>query len=312
MAQILKAHGSKNDIFVAPLTPADVPDVQAFVRNLCDRSSPLGGADGIYFYDARPQTPQAWFFNPDGSTAELCGNGMRCLGRVILDQRDAGQATIRSGETEYTVTRAPVTPEGVHQIRLEHPAVTFRDTDAPDLTALLSAGPLTALTVPNPHLVAIVAEYQEPDLIAAGQILAKRHGPNLSFLLPVAQDEVFVRTFERGAGLTASCASGMVAARAVYSRLGHAALDQPVIIHNAGGVATVSLRDWRPILQGNATYVYRAEIDPAAPLPANPPVITEQFDDESNAYRNLEYHNELWLDKHGIVTAVASDAVPGS
>src|ERR1700722_11595851 len=98
MAEILKAHGSQNDIFVAARTPADFAsgaDLREFVRALCDRDGPLGG-DGIYFYDASAAVPQAWFFNPDGSAAEFCGNGMRCLGRVILDLRGVEEASIQS------------------------------------------------------------------------------------------------------------------------------------------------------------------------------------------------------------------------
>jgi diaminopimelate epimerase len=306
MAEILKAHGSKNDIFVAQLTPGDFrsdADLREFVRALCDRTGPLGG-DGIYFYDAAPSIPEAWFFNPDGSSAEFCGNGMRCLGRVILDQRGAGEAVIRSGSTEYTVSRGETTPEGVSQIRLEHPRVSFGPIEAaiPDLDPALT---FTSVTVPNPHLIALTDKYVESGLVAMGETIARRRdlwpaGANLSVLLPVAQDEIFVRTFERGAGLTASCGSGMVAARAVYSRLGHAGPDQPVIIHNAGGVAAVSLRDWHPILQGNATYLYRADVDPAAPLP--PAVARERFDEESRAYSFFDGQNGQWLSTHHIET----------
>ena len=125
MAEILNAHGSQNDIFVTALTPGDfatASDLRAFVRNLCDRNGPFGG-DGVYFYDAGRPVPEAWFFNPDGSAAEFCGNGMRCLGRVILDLRGTDAALIRSGQHEYTVRRGPATAEGVRQVRLEHPAV---------------------------------------------------------------------------------------------------------------------------------------------------------------------------------------------
>lgn len=295
MTEILKAHGSRNDIFVAPLTPGDFPSdarLREFVRALCDRGGPLGG-DGIYFYDAAPAVPRAWFFNPDGSSAEFCGNGMRCLGRVILDLRGEDQAVIKSGQTRYTVSRAPASPQGVRRIRLEHPQVAFQQVDAP-VKDLDPGWTFTALTVPNPHLVTLVSEYAEADLVAMGETLALRRGPNLSFLLPVAADDVFVRTYERGAGLTASCGSGMVAARAAWSRLGRAPQDLPVTIHNAGGVAEVALRDWHPVLAGNATYVYRAELDPAAPLP--PAVEVEDFTEERAAYSAFDYHNERWLD----------------
>jgi diaminopimelate epimerase len=61
MAEILNAHGSKNDIFVAAMTPRDFAsddDLRGFVRRLCDRGGRFGG-DGVYFYDAVPDLPQA-------------------------------------------------------------------------------------------------------------------------------------------------------------------------------------------------------------------------------------------------------------
>jgi len=285
MTEILNAHGSRNDIFVIALRPGDFTsdtDLRAFVRNLCDRAGPFGG-DGVYFYDAAGPVPEAWFFNPDGSAAEFCGNGMRCLGRVILDQRGADAAEIRSGGREYTVRRGPATPEGVRQVRLEHPAVDF-DPQTPvvagrspavqaSLPELDPALAFTAVAVPNPHLVAVVEKYVESDLVAMGEQVAARHetfpaGANLSLLLPFESAEVFVRTYERGAGLTASCGSGMAAARAVYSRIGRADPERDVLIRNAGGMATASLRvrggRWFPVLEGNATFVYRADVDPAA------------------------------------------------
>ncbi len=302
MTEILKAHGSRNDIFLAPLTPDDFATdagLREFVRALCARSGPLGG-DGIYLYDAATSVPRAWFFNPDGSSAEFCGNGMRCLGRVILDLRGTDEAVIMSGSTSYTVSRGQTTTDGVHQIRLEHPEVEFQYIERP-IPELDPALTFTSVTVPNPHLIALVDKYVESCLVAMGETVAARHdlfpdGANLSVFLPVSQDDVFVRTFERGAGLTASCGSGMAAARAAYSRLGQADQDQPVTIHNSGGVATVSLRDWHPVLQGNATYIYRADIDPAAPLP--PAVEVEQFAGEAAAYASLEAQNLRWLDTH--------------
>ena len=142
MAEILNAHGSQNDIFVTALKPGDFAsdtDLRAFVRSLCDRNGPFGG-DGVYFYDAARTVPEAWFFNPDGSAAEFCGNGMRCLGRVILDQRGAETAEIHSGTRDYTVRRGATTPEGVRQVRLEHPAVDFTPR-YPDVSVVAGRNP---------------------------------------------------------------------------------------------------------------------------------------------------------------------------
>ena len=317
MAEILNAHGSKNDIFVIAMTPRDFAsdeDQRAFVRRLCDRSGPFGG-DGIYFYDATPRIPEAWFFNPDGSSAEFCGNGMRCLGRVVLDQRGADAAVIRSGQAEYTVRRAATTGEGVRQIGLEHPAVDFipqapvvagrNPLTAARLPELDPALEFTAVTIGNPHLVALVDKYVESDLIAMGERVAARPdvfpaGANLSVLLQLEPAEVFVRTFERGAGLTASCGSGMAASRAVYSRITPADPERRVTVRNAGGMATVSLTvrqgRWHPVLEGNATFVYRAEVDPAA-LARD---AVEPCDDEVRAYAALDERNAARLREAGV------------
>jgi diaminopimelate epimerase len=328
MAEILHAHGSKNDIFVAEMTPRDFTsdaELSSFVRRLCDRTGPFGG-DGIYFYDARPDIPQAWFFNPDGSSAEFCGNGMRCLGRVVLDRREADSAVIRSGPQEYTVRRAPSTAQGVQQISLEHPAVDFSPEQPvvaghPQLTQarlpeLDPALRFTAVTIPNPHLVALIDKYVESDLVAMGERIAARPeefpvGANLSVLLPLGPAEVFVRTFERGAGLTASCGSGMAAARAVYSRTGHADPDRQMLVRNAGGVATVSLRTrldrWHPVLEGNATFVYRAEVDPAALAQGRPvPGDREVCSADIAAYAVLDEQNAARLRAAGIESAALS------
>jgi len=328
MAEILNAHGSKNDIFVVAMTPRDFAsgdDLRAFVRRLCDRAGPFGG-DGIYFYDAAPAVPEAWFFNPDGSSAEFCGNGMRCLGRVILDLRGTDQALIRSGQAQYTVRRGATTREGVRQISLEHPAVDF----SPRTPVVRSRNPLTrarlteldpsleftAVTIGNPHLVAIVDKYVESDLIAMGERVATRPdvfpaGANLSVLLPLEPAEVFVRTFERGAGLTASCGSGMAASRAVYSRVSAIDPERKVIVRNAGGMATVSLQvrqgRWHPVLEGNATFVYQAEVDPAVlacgDYGARAARDREFRPDEDRAYATLEARNTARLRAAGVETA---------
>jgi diaminopimelate epimerase len=161
------------------------------------------------------------------------------------------------------------------------------------------------VTIPNPHLVALVDKYVESDLVAMGEQIAARHelfpaGANLSVLIPLSAHEVFVRTFERGAGLTASCGSGMAAARAVYSRVGRAGPERDVTIRNAGGTATASLRvrdgRWFPVLEGNATFVYRADVDPRHLTRAT----REPYPDEIRAYATQADENSARLRALGI------------
>lgn len=301
--KLVKTHGSLNEIFALEATPgawASDAGLREFVRRVCDRSSWTGGSDGIYLYDPSGPNAQAWFFNPDGSSAEFCGNGMRGLGRLILDLRGTDTEVVNSGGRDYTVHRAPSTPEGVRQVLLELPPLRFDDAELP--------GPFagfTAVAVPNPHVIAIVAEYSEPDLIELGKRAGEAfaEGANVSFLQPLDDAEVFVRTFERGAGLTPSCGSGVVASRAAYSRATGLDPARRLVVRNAGGVAAASIqvRDgaWYPALEGNATVVYRAEVD----LAGNQAGPVEWAAEENSAYATLEERNTTYLKSHGIETA---------
>src|SRR5580704_19589565 len=306
--RLMKTHGSLNEIFALEAAPGDwgsEAELRAFVRAVCDRDSWTGGSDGIYLYDAGGPGARAWFFNPDGSSAEFCGNGMRGLGRLILDLRGTDTEVVNSGGRDYTVHRAASTPEGVRQVLLELPPLRFDDAELP-----APFGGFTAVAVPNPHVIAVVDEYSEPDLIELGkradEVFAA--GANVSFLQPLdgtgdAAAEVFVRTFERGAGLTPSCGSGVVASRAAYSRVSGLDPARRLVVRNAGGVAAASIqvRDgaWYPVLEGNATVVYSAEVDSqgnqAGPL--------EEAADENAAYAALDERNTAYLKGHRIQTA---------
>ncbi len=303
--RLVKTHGSLNEIFALDAAPdaweSDAA-LREFVRRVCDRSAWTGGSDGIYLYDAGPRRAEAWFFNPDGSSAEFCGNGMRGLGRLILDLRGTDTEVIASGGRDYTVHRAAPTSEGVRQVLLELPPLRFDDAALPEpFTGF------TAVAVPNPHVIAVVAEYSEPDLIELGkradEVFAA--GANVSFLLPLADGatpEVFVRTFERGAGLTPSCGSGVVASRAAFSRVSGLDPERRVVVRNAGGVAaaSVQVRDgaWYPVLEGNATVVYSAETGPDGSQ-AGP---VEWAADENAAYGTLNERNIVFLKSFGIET----------
>jgi diaminopimelate epimerase len=301
--RLVKTHGSLNEIFALDATPAAWPsdaELRAFVRQVCDRSAWTGGSDGIYLYDAGAPHAQAWFFNPDGSSAEFCGNGMRGLGRLVLDLRGTDTEIVSSGGRDYTVHRAPSTPEGVRQVVLDLPPLRFDDTPLPE-----PFDGFTAVAVPNPHVISVVREYSEPDLIELGkradEVFAA--GANVSFLRPLDDGEVFVRTFERGAGLTPSCGSGVVASRAAYSRVTGLDPAERLVVRNAGGVAaaSVQVRDgaWYPVLEGNATVVCTVEVNGDGTQAGR----IEYAAAENAAYVALNERNAAYLKSAGIETA---------
>lgn len=327
---LTKAHGSRNDIFVVDGAPHDhFPSADELTRAvglLCDRRRGLGG-DGVYFVaDGDDGTARAWFYNPDGSEALLCGNGMRCAGRILLDRHQAESVVVHQGPYSFTVRDRGRTPHGVRQVSVELPAVDF----APAEPIVAEAGAhgeyvdrllpafhpsrhVTAVAVPNSHLITLVDSYDEAELVETGRRVAGSPdvfpiGANLSFVLPLSDgevDEVFVHTYERGAGLTPSCGSGVAASRATLSRLGLVEPERPVTVRNPGGIARSLLQPvgdvWRPLLEGNATLVYQAELDPAVLLGDGPVEFSGEVNmAEIGAFVELSRENMKVLHEAGI------------
>lgn len=321
---ITKTHGSRNEIFVidgAPDALLPAGEVARAVERLCDRELGPGG-DGAYFVeDGGDGTARAWFFNPDGSPSLLCGNGMRAVGRLLLDRHAAESVLVHTGPYSFAVRHVEPTPHGVRRVAVELPAVDFApaepivaDVAYPFVDRTLPAyhpsRPVTAVAVPNSHLITVVDAYDEDELVATGLRIAADAatfpiGANASFVLPLGEDEVFVRTFERGAGLTPSCGSGIAASRAALSRLGLVEPDRPVLVRNAGGPARSWLQErggsWQPLLEGNATVVYRTELEPSALLGSGALKWEEESDPaEASAFAALHEENAEALRARGV------------
>lgn len=319
---LLKVHGSMNDIFIIEEPPEalfPVADISPFVQLLCDRSGPFGG-DGVYFLDAQAKPVTARFFNPDGSPAKFCGNGMRAVGRLLLERSGEEEVTVWSDGVDFKVRRAAPTAEGVIQTVVDLPPVDF-DPQVPIVAgggthvdevmpALHPAQRYTALAVPNSHLVSMVSSYDRAELVEAGERLAATPevfpiGANISHVIPLAHSEVFIHTYERGAGLTMSCGSGVAAARAVCSKLGIFDPGERVVMRNPGGVSRAWLRSvngqWLPSLEGNATFVYRTAIDASVLLEkASVPIDLDADREEIAAFGALDDANMKTLRAAGV------------
>jgi diaminopimelate epimerase len=298
---IVHCHGSGNDF---PLVDAralalDEPVWAELARLLSDRDGPVGG-DGLLALTAG-DLDHAFgmrMWNADGSEAETCLNGLRCVARAGLSATGADRARVRLATSSAEVWAAPELAPGVATYGERAGPV---ETDAAafpigDLTGewidrplpWLGAQPFTAVRMPNPHLVGFVDRVNEDALIAAG--LACEAAPawlpnraNVSFVEVRGAAELYVRTFERGVGLTDSCGSAMAAATWAACRTGRMAWDADATVRNRGGLVRATAgRDGSVTLLGNATWEWAGEIevaDGAVRL-----AVAERFDEEVAAW----------------------------
>lgn len=300
-----KCHGSGNDfpmIDARALSLDDATWARVAVA-LADRRGPVGGdglllltrGDGAHEFGMR-------MFNSDGSEAETCLNGLRCVARAGFEALGLDTATVRLKTSQARVARDPDLAPGVFTIRevagpvgLDVAEWPMRTSAARVLDAVIpeldGARRFTAVAIPNPHLVSFVDTIDERELVALGERCEAApewlpNRANVSFVTLDAEDALFVRTFERGVGLTDSCGSAMAASTFAACLTGRLPFGTEATVFNRGGlVRAAAERDGMVRLSGNATYEYDGSIE-IGTAGAGSVEIRETFAAERAAWRD--------------------------
>lgn len=283
--EIVKCHGSGNDfILVDAIGDTSVKDVdrEHFARIACDRISGIG-SDGILVVERNSKGLCVMdMLNPDGTHAEMCGNGIRCVARIATERNYITDGVIASGGRIYPVKRGKRLAEGVDSFAVDIPLrlwsqdfAFFEDGQEHIGKPIMELHPelrFTALSPGNPHIVAAVENINMELLEELGQRVKNlKHlfpnGVNISFYQLISSDEIFVATYERGAGITLSCGTAMTSSATAAVLLGIVAEGTHLSVRNRGGkvFCTTRIANGQPTttLEGNATieWLGRAAID---------------------------------------------------
>ena len=213
-----KMHGIGNDFpiineFDGEVIPeADKPEA---CRILCHRNFGVGG-DGVLFVEPSEVADIGYrMFNPDGSEAEMCGNGIRCFGDFVY------RKGILKQDKMTVETRAGIKTE-------------FLDGE---LDVLDTKFNLTAISVGNPHAIIFVDDVDEVDInkygpaIEAHEVFPEKI--NVHFVEVISKNEGKMITWERGAGVTLACGTGATSTAISGFKLG--LFDENVLLHLPGG-----------------------------------------------------------------------------
>lgn len=280
----LRGHGTANDFVLLPdhdgtrYGPALDPGL---VRALTDRRRGLGG-DGVIrvvrssvlqalgaTLPAAPNEPAAeWFMdyvNADGSTAEMCGNGIRVLVRHLIDAGlvdTGGPVPIGTRAGVLTVTPQP---DGTLAVDMgaPDPRLSGHPVDVA-LPGLRARG--TSVAIPNPHAVVSVADLDGLGPLSSTPRVTPAvlypHGTNVEFVVRRGPAHVAMRVWERGVGETQSCGTGVCAVAWVAMREDRAAPGTSYRVDVPGGTLHVTAgEDGRLVLRGPAVVVAQGEVD---------------------------------------------------
>jgi diaminopimelate epimerase len=266
----LKMHGLGNDFVVLDSRRHAVALGANEIRALADRRTGIG-CDQVILLEP-PRHPAAQLFmlirNADGSEAEACGNATRCIAAFV--HRETGEPRIRI-ETAAGLLETEALPDGSIAVDMgpartgwrEIPLAEAMDTDRIDL----ALGPLSApvcTNIGNPHATFFVDDIEAVDLTRLGPPLECHplfpQRANIGVASVRDRQNIRLRVWERGAGITQACGSGACAAVVAAHRRGLA--DRRAIVALDGGALDIAWRkDGHVIMTGPAKLSFNGVFD---------------------------------------------------
>ncbi len=276
----LKVEGLGNDFLIVDAAKFDIPETEAFARRVCDRNFGVG-ADGVLYYKPSKKGDFTMrILNSDGSEAEMCGNGIRCMARWAYETGRV-RATEMNVETlgGMRVCRLNLNKDGtVADVTVDMGAPKLARSNLPMTGPGTYLGqmfemepghtvPASAVSMGNPHFILFTQASIEKAKEIGPRLERHEWFPrrtNVEFAEPVSGREINLVVWERGAGLTLACGTGACAA-AVASALGsYTEFDREVKVNLPGGSLFITVpkdlsRVW---MRGPATFVFAGQLDP--------------------------------------------------
>ena len=272
-----KYHALGNDYLVLDPEEADEPPTPGQIRRICHRNFGIG-SDGILFGPS-PSSVATFalrIFNPDGSEAEISGNGLRIFSRYLWDRK-------RVDSTPFTVSTAGGTVTcsaraGGRSITVEMGQVRFSSgripMTGPEREVLDEEIELEGrlyrffgANIGNPHCVLPMSEVSAKIAQRLGPLIETHpffpNHTNVQFLQILDRENIRIEIWERGAGYTLASGSSSTAAAAVAYKMG--SVDPQITVQMPGGKLRLEIsEDYHMTMTGPATRVGSIELDPEA------------------------------------------------
>jgi diaminopimelate epimerase len=254
--QFWKMHGLGNDFILidnrnGAIQTADMPYL---ALKLCERRLSIG-ADGLLFLsNSSCADVKMRIFNADGSEAEMCGNGVRCLAKYCYE-RSIFKKTEFEVETLAGLKRVWLTlrKDLVDSVKVDMGTVEWERCKIPmqgsgkAINAVLRLDEenyrVTCLSLGNPHCVIFVENADEFPVDYVGPIVENHEvfpsKTNVEFVQILKRNAIKVRVWERGCGETLACGTGACASAVAAHTLGY--VNPKVKVHLRGGVLEVNV-----------------------------------------------------------------------
>lgn len=262
--KVTKMQGCGNDFVVIDYSEYEKTglEMSELAKKLCDRHFGLG-ADGMIIpkLDSK-DTDIAWYFyNSDGTTAQMCGNGMRCFAKYVYDKKLMGKKKF-SVKTGAGVISPEILEDGNVKVNMSSPIlepekIPFKSNENLNqkINVLDKEFIINAVSMGNPHCVIFTQNDVYEMAKTYGAELEKHEmfpeKTNVEFVKIKSRNEVDFCVYERGCGITLACGTGACAS--VVAGVLNNLTDCKVKVNLLGGAVTV---DWSEHEQGLSENIY--------------------------------------------------------
>jgi diaminopimelate epimerase len=275
--QFTKMQGIGNDFVVADCLVPDAPTedaLQAASVFLCDRKFGVGGDGVVLVLPSDVADYKMRMFNPDGSEAEMCGNGIRCFAKFIRDRGYSDKQQI-TAETLAGILTLTVTEGSETRVRVDMGEPILQRAQIPmtgeagkvinePIEVSGETVGITAVSMGNPHIAFFTESATDETIDRLGPVLEKHplfpRKTNVHLIEVVSPTEIKMLTWERGAGRTLACGTGACAS-VVASALNNLT-GRSVLAHLPGGDLHIewSEDDNHVYMTGPATEVFSGTV----------------------------------------------------
>ncbi|MGN1300009.1 MAG: diaminopimelate epimerase [Clostridia bacterium] len=275
-----KMHGLGNDYVYIDVTKEKIPDdISEFAKIISDRHFGVG-SDGLILICPSDRCDfKMKMYNMDGSEAQMCGNGIRCVGKYVYDkgltkkniitiETLAGDKTLNLNIENGKVSTVKVDMgEPILEPKKIPVDVKTKNNVVKDLLIKASDKTFnfTCVSMGNPHAVTVVNDIEKFDVEKYGSILEKDiHFPeraNIEFIEIINQRTIKMRVWERGAGETFACGTGACAA--TVASIMNELVERKVTVKLLGGDLKIKWdkENNHVYMTGPATTVFEGEIE---------------------------------------------------
>lgn len=251
--EFYKYQGTGNDFVMVDNRGNNFPKHQQLIEQLCNRRFGVGG-DGLIILEKDSETDfKMVYYNSDGNESSMCGNGGRCV--VALAH------FLKIFENQCTFNAI----DGVHKAQITNGIVKLKMIDVQNIKRDNDAW---VMNTGSPHYVKFSDEVETMNVKREGQLIRnsenyKKEGINVNFVKPISDNQLFVRTYERGVeDETFSCGTGATASALAYMMDKNTASVQiKVLGGNLKIYAEKTENGFKNVwLEGSAQQVFKGEI----------------------------------------------------